>query len=134
MTVRTILLIGLAVSGSAEAVALYIHRNAPLTCDSEQALDRVSKVLRDEYHLDSTLINGVRTISGGFFSDSHECAAEVTQIRGNVNASDMPWREVRYEIVRREKSAPSDITVSLGGAVPLARPTPTLLTRLLAHL
>jgi len=126
--------IGFAVSTAAGAAVLYMHRDTPLTCDSERALNRVSEVLRDEYHFDSTLINGVRTISGGFFSHSHQCAAEVAQIRGNVNASDMPWREVRYEIIRREKSVHSDITVSLGGAVPLAEPPPSLWTRLLAHL
>src|ERR1022692_3904220 len=99
-----ILFIGLAVSGSAGAAVLYTDRDAPLTCDREQALAQVSEVLRDEYHFDSTLINGVITISGGFFSHSHQCSAEVAQIRGNVNASDMLWREVRYQIVRREKS------------------------------
>jgi hypothetical protein len=129
-----ILYIGLAVSASIGAAALYTHRDAPLTCDSEQALTEVSEVLRDEYHFDSTLINGVRTVSGGFFSHSQQCAAEVAQIRGNVNASDMPWREVRYEIIRREKSVHSDLTVSLGGAVPLAEPPPSLWTRLLAYL
>jgi hypothetical protein len=134
MNVRMILYIGLAVSASGGAAVLYNHRDAPLTCDSEQALNLVSEVLRDEYHLDSTLINGIRTVSGGFFSHSHQCSAEVTQIRGNVNASDMPWRKVRYQIVRREKSVDSGITVSLGGAVPLAEPPPSLWTRLLAYL
>ena len=128
------LFVGLAVSGSAGPVVLYMHRDAPLTCDSQQALNQVSKVLRDEYHFDSTLINGVKTVSGGFFSHSHRCSAEVVQIRGTVNASDMPWREVRYQIVRLEKSVDSDITVSLGGNVPLAGPPPSLWTRLLAHL
>jgi hypothetical protein len=129
-----ILIIGLSVSGSAGAAVLYTDRDAPLTCDSDQALTQVSEVLRNEYHLDSTLINGVRTVSGGFFGHSHQCSAEVAQIRGNANASDMPWREVRYQIVRRERSVDSDITVNLGGAVPLAGPPPTLWTRLLAHL
>jgi hypothetical protein len=129
-----ILSIGFVAFASFAAAGLYAHRDAPPTCDSEQALSRVGEVMRDEYHLDSTFLNNIRTVSGGFFSDSHECSAEVTEIRGNVNASDMPWREVRYQIVRREKSEHADITVRLGGAVPLAGPSPSLWARLIAHL
>ena len=119
MNVRMTLSIGFVAFASVAAAGLYAHRDAPPTCDSEQALSKVGEVLRDEYHLDSTFLNNIQTVSGGFFSDSHECSAEVTPIRGNVNASDMPWREVQYQLEQREKPERFSITVNLGGAVPL---------------
>ena len=116
------------------AAGLYAHRNAPPTCDSEQAWRKLSDVLRDAYHLDGMFLNNVETVSGGFFSDNHECSAEIAPIRGNVNASDMPWREIRYRIEQRDNSGRFSITVKLGGAVPLAVPSPSPWARLLAHL
>lgn len=113
--------------------ALYAHRNAPPSCTSQDALVRVSAILRDQYHLDSVFMNDVRTVSNGFFGDTYQCSAEVTQIQGNVNASSMPWREVVYRIVYRGRFEPPAITVDLGGAVPLASPEQPFWTRLLAH-
>jgi hypothetical protein len=42
----------------------------------------------------------------------------------------MAWREIRYWIVPRGTPARSDITVNLGGCVPLAEPAPSLWKRL----
>jgi hypothetical protein len=134
VTARTALSIGLVAFASLGAAGLYAHRYAAPACDSEQALGRVYEIPRDEFHFDSVLVNNITTVSGGFFSDRHECSAEVTEIRGNVNASDMPWREVRYWIVPGDKSERSAITVRLGGGVPLAEPTPSLWKRLPWHI
>ena len=97
-------------------------------------MDRVSAILRNDFHLDSLLMNNVRTVSGGYFSDSRDCSAEVTQIRGNVDASGMPWRAVRYQVVDRDKPRRPTITVELGGSVPLAAKVPSLWKRVLAYL
>jgi hypothetical protein len=130
---RIILASGVAAFALLGAIALYVRSNAPPNCGSEQALDRVSEILRDDFHLDSILMNNITTISGGFLSDRHDCSAEVTEIRGGVNASAMPWQEIRYRIVQQNKSRPPVVTVELGGNVPLAQPTPSLWKRLLAY-
>jgi len=132
VTVRTILTCGVAVL--ALAGGLFLRGNASPGCDSEPALHRVTDVLRDQFHLDGVFVNNVRTVSGGLFSDRRECSAEVAVIRGNVNASDMPWREIGYRIDRQATSDDPAITVTLGGDVPLAKPVPSLWERLLAYL
>jgi hypothetical protein len=119
---------------SVGAMGLYAYRNPLPTCESEQALNRVDEVLRDEYHLDSIFVNNIQTVSREFFSDRRECSAEVAPIRGNVKAADMPWQEVRYQIERRAESESLTITVKLGSTVPLARPPPSLWARLRARL
>jgi hypothetical protein len=134
LTPRVGLRSGLVAFALLGAAGMYAHSNIPLSCDSEEALRRVTEILRDEYHLDSIFVNNVRTVSGGVFSGSHDCSAEVVEIRGNVNASDMPWRGIRYRIVRQDQPPRPAITVELGGYVPLAEPTPSLWTRLLVRL
>jgi hypothetical protein len=126
--------IGLVALALLGAVGFYAHERASPACDSEQAMDRVSAILRNDFHLDSLLMTNVRTVSGGYFSDRHDCSAEVTQIRGNVDASGMPWRAIRYRIVHPDQSQRPAITVELGGSVPLAAKRPSLWKRLLAYL
>ena len=128
MTARTILAGVVVVFACAGGSALYLHGDAPPGCDSEPALRKVTDILREQFHLDGVFVNNVSTVSGGWFSDRHECSAEVAAIRGNVNASDMAWREIRYQIDRQA------ITVTLGGDVPLAKPALSLWERLLARL
>jgi hypothetical protein len=134
LTTRLVLSVGLAAFASLGAATLYVHRNAPPTCTSELTLDRVSELLRDNYHLDSIIVNHIRTVSGGFLSTIHDCAAEVTEIRGGEDASGMAWQEIRYRIVHQDESSLSAVTLALGDRVPLAPQTPSLWTRLLAYL
>jgi hypothetical protein len=131
---RNALSIGLVAFALLGAFGFYAHERASPACDSEQAMGRVSVILRNDFHLDSLLMNNVRTVSGGYFSDSHDCSAEVTQIRGNVDASGMPWRAIRYRILVRDKAQSPAITVELGGSVPLAAKVPSRWKRLLAYL
>jgi hypothetical protein len=131
---RNTLSIGLVALAAVGALGLYARERASPACDSEPAMDRVSAILRNDDHLDSLLMNNVRTVSGGYFSDSRDCSAEVTQIRGNVDASGMKWRAVQYRIVYRDRSQGPAITVQMGGSVPLAAKVPSLWKRLLAHL
>jgi hypothetical protein len=120
-------LVGAVVLGAA---GFYAHTRAAQACDSDQALAKVNQTLRDDFHFDSMLVNNVQTVSGNYFSDRRECSAEVTQIRGNVSASDMKWRELRYWIAQNDPSASPTITVKVGDGIPLAEPTPSLWKRL----
>ncbi len=116
------------------SAGLYEYRGTSPSCDDRRTLDKVDAVLRDDYHLDSIFLNNIRTLSGGLFSLSRECSAEVAEIRGNVNAADMPWRELRYRIEEHDRATDPAISVTLGGSVPLARPAPSLWETLLEYL
>lgn len=129
-----ILVAGLAVFASLGAIALYLHGDAAPACDSEAALGRVSAILRDQFHLDSLFVNNIGTVTGGYFAKHRECAAEIASIRGDVDASDMHWREIHYRIDQPDKSVAATIAVQLGGPVPLAPPAKSLWERLLARL
>jgi hypothetical protein len=131
---RVVLSIGLGVLASIGAIGLGLYMNAAPACDNTRTLDRVNVILRADFHLEGILLNNAKTVSGGFFSSSRDCTAEVTQIRGNEDASNLPWQEILYRIVHQQKSQPAAITVELGGAVPLAPPRPSLWTRLRAYL
>ncbi len=133
LTTRVLLSIGF-VAFSLGAATLYVHRNAPPTCTSDWTLDRVSEILRDNFHLDSIIVYHIQTVSGGFSSNTHDCAAEVAEIRADENASDMTWREIRYRIVHQDESRSSTVTVELGDRVPLAPQSPSLWARLPAYL
>jgi hypothetical protein len=121
-------------AGLAAVVALGVgwhgYDGAAPGCDSRGALNQVDAVLRDQYHLDSIFLNNIKTVSGGLFSERRDCSAEVAAIRGNVNASDMPWREIRYRIEERDRAVPAAVSVTMGDAVPLAKPAPSLWERL----
>jgi hypothetical protein len=65
-----VLSIGFVAFASLGAATLYVHRNAPPTCTSDWALGRVSEILRDNFHLDSIIVNHIQTVSGGFFGNT----------------------------------------------------------------
>jgi hypothetical protein len=113
---------------------LYVRHIAPAGCMSDQALDRVSDILRNEFHLDGVFMNNFETVSGWYLSARHDCSAEVVQIRGNVDAGGMPWREIHYRIVQQDEPQRPVVTVELGDAVPLAPKIPSFWKRLLAYL
>jgi hypothetical protein len=131
---RLVPAIGLVAVASLVAAGLYAYWHRAPACDSNQALDRVYAVLRDEFQFDSVLLNDVATVSGGFLAQRRECSAQVAQIRGNVNASDMRWRAIRYWIAVADVPSRSTVKVQLGGAVPLAAPQPSLWQRLVRSL
>jgi hypothetical protein len=131
---RGIMTCGVVVLVVAGAAVLFLNSNAPPGCDNEPALHKVTDLLREQQHLDGVFVNNIMSLSGGWFSDRRECSAEVAVIRGNINASDLPWREIRYRINRPVGSADPEVSVTLGEAVPLAKPTASLWERLLAWL
>jgi hypothetical protein len=131
---RLALSIGCAVLASMGAAGVYGYVTAAPACNSTRTLDSVAGILRNDFRLEGIFLNDPTTVSGGLFSDSRDCWAEVAQIRGNANASTLPWRAIRYRIVHQADFRPPTITVELGGDVPLAPPVPSLWTRLLAYL
>ena len=131
MASRVVVSIGFAALVSLTAVTLYAHAHAAPTCDSEQVLNRVSDILRTEFHLDSVFLNNIRSVSGGLFSVRRECAAQATEIKGNVSASDLPWRDLRYSIAPGRTDERVDVKVKLGDGERLAGPPEPLWKRLL---
>jgi hypothetical protein len=125
--VRSIAIAAFALLG---VVGLYAYHTAAPGCGSEPALHRVQEVLRDEFHVNGVLINDIHTMSGGFLSNRRECSAQITEIRGNITAAEMPWREIRYSVAPGDKSDSAVVTVELGGDLPLAEPHRSLWDRL----
>jgi hypothetical protein len=126
-----ILIVVIALAGAAE---LYMHEAAAPTCDSAEAQDKLYAVLLNEFRMHNIFVNNVLTTTGGWFDTAQACSAQVTEIRGNVSASAMPWQGVQFSIQRPHLSQPFTMTVTLGGNEPLAAPNPSLWARLLAHL
>ena len=134
MASRLLASIGFAALASLAAAALYAHSRAASRCDSEQALRRITDILRDEFHFDGVFVNNTTNVSGGWFSTRRECAAQVAEIKGNVSASDLPWRDLRYSIAPGPTAERADIVVMLGGGEPLAARRKSLWQRLLGSL
>ena len=130
MTARGTLPVAFVAVGVIVAGGVYAKQWAAPGCDSEAALRQVSDILRQQFQYDSTFVNNVRTVSGGYFSERRECSAEVTQVRGNISASDMPWRDLRYSIAQRDASTPPEMTLQIGGDIPLAPARQSLWIRL----
>lgn len=134
LTIRTALPIVCVAAAILGATVLYEHRGAAPACDSDQAQGQVYGVLRDQFHLEGVFLHGFTTISGGFFSDTRTCTAEIAEIRGNVNVTDLHWRQIRYRIARPDRTKRPVVAVNLGGATPFDEtPEQTLWTRLRAH-
>ncbi len=134
LTVRMALSIGCAVVAALGGVALYAHGGAAPACGSDQAQGQVYRVLRDQFHLESVFLHDFTTLSGGYFSAARDCTAEIAEIRGNVDAADLPWRQIRYRVVHSDSSERPVVTVDLGGPTPFVPPpVQTLWTRLFVH-
>jgi hypothetical protein len=131
LTVRTTLLFGCAVVAALGCAAWYAHGSAAPACDSNETQGQVYRVLHEQFHMDSVFLHDVSTTSGGYFSGAHDCAGEAAEIRGNVDAADLSWRQVHYRVVRSDSSEDPDVTVELGGATPFVKqPEQTFWTRL----
>ena len=134
MKKAAVLIVGVGVVAAFGAVGLGIYMSAPPDCRDTRMIAKVIRILRDDHQLGSVFLNDVATVSGGLFSDSRVCAAQIAQIRGNESASTLPWRELRFRIMRPDKSQPFDVTVELGSNVPLAPPQPSFWQRLLENI
>jgi hypothetical protein len=134
LTIQKALFVGCVVVAALGGAALYARRAAAPACDSDKAQGEVYRVLHDQSHLDSIFLHDFMPVSGGFFSNTRDCEAEVAEIRGNVSAADMPWRQVHYRIVRSDDAEHPVVTVDLGSTTAfVATPERSLWARLLAH-
>ena len=134
MTARVSLILGFVILAALGGIGAYMHRIAAPGCDTDRVLDRVSDELRANSHFDSVLLHSVTTQTGGFFSATQECSAQVTEIRGNASISDLPWRAVHYRVARPVRSGPVIVTVALGDQEPLAPEPPSFWQRLWGYL
>jgi hypothetical protein len=125
LTRRIALCVALVLALAAAASQYYTSRWAAPDCTSEDVMHRMGTALREHDQLDSIFVNNIRAVSGNWFSATRDCAAEVTSIRGDVAAANLPWREVRYRIEAGDGEGKDTVAVTLGGAVPLAAPEPT---------
>lgn len=114
--------------------AFYVHTGAAPACDSDRAQAQVSRVLRDRFNLQSVFLHDFTTLAGNYFSSSRDCTAEIAQIRGDVDAADLKWRQIRYRVVHSDVSERPDVSVDLGGATAFVPPPEqTFWTRLFVH-
>jgi hypothetical protein len=134
LTVRMVLIIGCVAAALLGGAALYARGAAAPACDSDGVQGEVYRLLHEQSHLEGIFLHDFRPISGGLFSDTRDCEAEVAEIKGNVSAADMPWRHLHYRIVRSDDPDHPAVTVDLGSATAfVATPEQTLWTRLVAH-
>jgi hypothetical protein len=122
LTIRMMLSIACAVVIVLAGAAWFVHQGAAPACDSDRAQSEVYQVLRDQFHLEGVFLHNFKPVSGGYFSATRNCAAEVAEIRGNVSAEDMRWRQVRYRIAHADGSENTIATVDLGHATPFLQP------------
>jgi hypothetical protein len=122
VTVRTVLSIACLAAAALGGVAFYAHEDAAAACDSNPALGEVYRVLHEQFHLQSVFLHDVKTTSGGYFSTARDCVAEVAEIRGNVDASAMAWRRIRFRVARSDDKEHPAVTVELGDATPFVPP------------
>ena len=116
MTTRTALaILGIVVAGLG-GVAFYAHGIAAPACDSDGAQEAVYHALHEQFQLAGIYLHDFTPLSGGYFSASRACMAEVAEIRGNVDAADLKWRQVRYRVTHSDTSESPAVSVELGDA------------------
>ncbi len=89
------------------------------SCHSDEAIRGLVGALKDPA-LGSLAVNNATTMSGGLLSGKRQCIADIAPLRGNVDASDMHWRRVTYQIVKSDTPDGITVTASLEGATGLA--------------
>jgi hypothetical protein len=130
---RNALPIGFVVLAVLAIGTIFVRRIAPPSCTSEQAMDGLSEVLRNQFQLGGIIVNNVETVSGWYFSDRHDCSAEFAEIKGNLSALGMTWRAIRFRVQQQDEAQRPVVTVEMGDVVPLAAKIPSVWKRFLAH-
>jgi hypothetical protein len=118
------LLLAFLVVGLAGAGGVQGWWNHKASCGNDDVLNDVHDILRDRFHVDHILFNGVRTLSGNALTGHYACQAQIAEIRGNVGASDMGWRGVSYSSIGHRLPEPPSVTAELENGVPLAPHNP----------
>jgi hypothetical protein len=112
--------IGVLAAAASGGGAVLAHHNRQASCGNDDVLSAVHDILRDRFHVDHILMNGVQTISGNVLTGTYECRAQIADIRGNIDASAMNWRGVHYTSVSHDAGTPPEVTAELEGGMALA--------------
>jgi hypothetical protein len=89
------------------------------SCHSAEAVKGMIAALHDPA-LGTVAVNNATTVSGGVFNRVRECEADIAAVRGGVNASDMHWMRVTYEVRTSKLPDTADVTAALAGDTILA--------------
>ena len=88
-------------------------------CRGDEVTSELIESLKASSH-GTIVINNAITISGGVLSDERQCAADIAELRGGVDAADMHWTHVIYQVKKSAVPGKANVTAKLGGEVPLA--------------
>jgi hypothetical protein len=89
------------------------------SCHSTEAIKgMIEAIARPEFG--SLAVNNAVTTSGGLLSTTRHCSAEIAPIRGGVDAGDMHWMHVTYQVRKAATPAQVEVTATLGGDTTLA--------------
>ena len=119
MNIKTIVLIVSIAAITFKGTMLLVREIEVPLCHSDEATRGLVAALRTP-SLGTIAVNNAMTISGGVLSDERQCAADIAELRGGVDAADMHWMRVTYQVKRDATSGKTDVTAKLGGEVPLA--------------
>lgn len=85
--------VGLIASGS----IAYSQRNPSPSCSDERTIASVIKILSEQFHIPGTLsLRNIRTETGGMFSRSYTCGADVDGITGVFTLGSTRFNAVSY--------------------------------------
>jgi hypothetical protein len=119
VTSKTIIIILAIALAGFKGTKLVLKAYEPPACHSDAAIKGLIFALRDS-SLGTIAVNDAMTVSGGLLSDERDCAADIAGVRGGVDAADMHWMRVRYQVKKGANPDQADVTARLGSTVPLA--------------
>jgi hypothetical protein len=114
----TLLVVILAVIG-VKAVKIALNAFAVPSCHSEETIKGMIAAL-GKPDLGTLAVNNAVSLSGGVISDTRLCTADIAPIRGGVDAADMHWMRVTYEVRKAASPAKVAVTAKLDGDTTLA--------------
>jgi hypothetical protein len=119
MTSKTIVMV-LALSFLAFEGTKFCLRNLePPPCHSDPAIKGLIAALADP-GLGTIAVNNAVTVSSGLFSAERDCTADIAALRGGVDAADMHWLRVSYQVKTGVNPDQADVAAQRGTAVTLA--------------
>jgi hypothetical protein len=119
VNIKTIALAVLLAAIAFKGTKLLVREIEVPLCHSDEVTRELVESLKAS-SLGTIVINNAITISGGVLSDERQCAADIAELRGGVDAADMHWMHVLYQVKKDTTLGKADVTAELGGEVPLA--------------
>jgi hypothetical protein len=119
-----IIVLVVAITGF-KAVKWTVHAIEVPSCHSKEAVNAMIEALHDPA-LGTVAVNNATTLSGGVFSSVRRCTADIAPVRGGVDAADMHWMRVTYQVRKSTTPDSADVTATLAGDTMLAPERSTL--------